>query len=89
MASLTSLRGHGGGRIPTAAGQSYHLSRRDLARVVEQVLAARYPYKGRSAALQALATDPDAARLLRESAAVYCAGTATARTDSLHSCDHL
>jgi hypothetical protein len=35
MATLASLQGHGGGRIPTAAGISYQVSRQELARIIE------------------------------------------------------
>jgi len=35
MASLTSLRGQGGGRVPTPSGMSYQVSRQELARIIE------------------------------------------------------
>lgn len=73
MAHLTSLQGRGGGRIPapTHTATSLQLSRMDLAKVMQRVVAERYPHTGYHAALSALQSHPDAARLIREAAASY------------------
>ena len=67
MASLTSFQGHGGGRIPTE-GFSYHVSRHDLAQIIDAMSA-------ETCRAMHLALEhhdlPTAQRLLREAAATY------------------
>lgn len=67
MASLISLQGHGGGRIPTD-GFSYHVSRQDLAQIINTVPAETC--RAMHLALEH-ADLPTAQRLLREAAATY------------------
>ena len=67
MASLTSLQGHGGGRIPTD-GFSYHVSRHELAQIIDAMPAETC----RAMHLAVKHADlPTAQRLLREAAATY------------------
>ena len=70
MASLTTLQGRGGGRLPTT-NACIDLNRHELAELVRQVAAHLYPHKGYSAAITALQARPDAARLIREAAVAY------------------
>lgn len=70
MATLTSLQGHGGGRIPTPSGISYQVSRQELARIIEAM-----PIEAcREMHLAARRGDTTTAqRLLREATASYFA----------------
>jgi hypothetical protein len=70
MASLTTLQGRGGGRIPTNT-TSYDLNRHQLTALVRKIAADLYPTKRYSAAMTALQAHPDAARLIREAAVAY------------------
>lgn len=67
MASLTSFQGHGGGRIPTE-GFSYHVSRHDLAQIIDAMSAETCRAMHLAVKHQDL---PTAQRLLREAAATY------------------
>jgi hypothetical protein len=70
MASLASLQGHGGGRIPTASGVSYHVSRQELARIIE----AMPTEQCRAMHMAARSDDTTTAqRLLREATESYFA----------------
>lgn len=74
MASLTSLQGTGGGRIPMG-NFSYDVSRRDLTRIIEAMPADTC----REMHLAARAGDTATAqRIIREAAATYYAGAPAA-----------
>ena len=67
MASLTSLQGHGGGRI-SMSNFSYHVSRHELTQIIDAM-----PAETCRAMHLAVKHDdlPTAQRLLREAAATY------------------
>jgi hypothetical protein len=74
MASLATLQGRGGGRIPMG-GFSYDVSRHDLTRIIESMPADAC----RQMHTAAQAGDTETAqRLLREAAATYFASTPAA-----------
>jgi hypothetical protein len=77
MASLVSLHGRGGGRVPTPTG-TIDLTRSELTCVVRDLAAELYPHVGYGAALLHLSRREDAARLIAERAASYVAAPAAA-----------
>jgi tartrate dehydratase alpha subunit/fumarate hydratase class I-like protein len=74
MASLSSLQGSGGGRIPLPDGRSYTVSRTDLARIIDSM-----PTEAcRAMHIAVRVGDHQTAQhLLREAAATYFADSST------------
>jgi hypothetical protein len=76
LASLPSLQGRGGGRIPTGAGISYAVSRTELTRIIESMPT---PACRAMHVAQRRGDTHTAQRLLREAAESYFATAATPR----------
>ena len=74
MASLLSLQGRGGGRIPLGNGTSLSVSRHMLAEIIEAMPDAECHAMHQAVRYGDTAT---AQRLLREAAASYCAAPLT------------
>jgi hypothetical protein len=76
VASLISLQGRGGGRVPTRTG-TIDLSRADLTTLIRELANELYPHVGYGAALLRLSQRDDASRLIAERAGAYPAAPAS------------